>query len=341
LNPLDFVRKNLQYLMVVSLVAGLSVCFFLGGIQVPKWVLVTIVIVLVIYPVMINTRFEEVFSHLKEPRPLFCSLAINFIFSPAVALGLGHLFLSSEPNLLFALMLLAMLPTSAMSAAWTAFSGAKMATALYLVPANLVFAAFVGLPFVLPLLMGQAVQVNRTAIIANILLVFFAPLVAGDLTRRLAVRLKGEKWLQTKLKPQLGGISAASILVLIFLVMSLERNAVLMERPGLALLIVAPVALYYLAMYVVSILLSHRLTRKGVLPADRSVVVIYTSVSRHINIALALALSAFPVAQSASMVLLLVVAFILQVPTMAFYAQRFGAKFVRRHSADQVDSAKN
>ncbi|GAB6904665.1 Arsenical-resistance protein ACR3 [Desulfosarcina cetonica] len=328
---LAFVRKNLHWLMVAVILLGLLNLKILGGFVLPKSLLVGIVIFLVIYPVMINTRFDELFAHFKEPRPIFCSLLLNFVISPLIAWGLIGVFFKGRPELSAALCLVALLPTSAMSAAWTAFSGARMATALYLIPANLLFSAFIGLPFIFPVLMGDAIPVNKFAIIKNILLVFLTPLILGDITRRILIRFKGEKTYQNHIKPQLGGISGVGVLILLFLVMSLKRNAVLLNNMEIVWIIIVPVALYYLLMYGFSVGWSLLLIRGGALAGEKAVVIVYTSVARHINISLALVLSTFPLDSATLMILLLILAYILQVPSLAFYAQHHGKKMVAMH----------
>jgi len=319
--------------MLGVIVLGLANLRLFGGWEIPRPLLVGIVIFLVIFPVMINTRFDELFSHLKEPRPVFCSLALNFFISPLLAWVAVAFFFKDQPELASALFLLSLVPTSAMSAAWTAFSGARMATVLYLIPANLLFAAFIGLPFIFPLLMGDAVDVNKLTIIKNILLVFLSPLILGDLTRRVIIRFKGMETYQKQIKPELGGISGLGVLLLIFLVMSLKRNAVLLNNLDVVLSIVVPVFLYYLLMYAFSGLWALLLIRRGALPGEKAVVVIYTSVARHINICLALVLSTFPLESASLMILLLIVGYIIQVPTLAFFAQHYGKKMTAMTSS--------
>jgi len=64
------------------------------------------------------------------------------------------------------------------------------------------------------------------------------------------------------------------------------------------------------------------------LSPEKAIVIVYTSVTRHINISMAIIISTFPVESTGIMVLLVVLAYVIQVPTMAFFAQRFGTKFV-------------
>lgn len=326
---LEVIRRRLQLFVVAAIALGLANVYFFGGWQTPRNLLVAVVVGLVIYPVMINMNFVEVVAHLREPRPVFCSLFINFVLSPMIGFILGRIFLSGHPELFAALLLVALIPTSAMSTAWTAFSGARVATALYLIPANLLFAAFVGLPFFFPFLSGDSVQVDQLGILRNLALVFFLPLVAGNFTRALLVRRVGKEAFAERIKPQLGNVSAAGTLVLLVLAMSLPRNAMLFQNIGLLWRIVLPLVLYYGLLYALSWLWANMLVKRRVLPPEKAIVIVYTSVTRHINITLAVIVSTFPMASAGLMVLLVIVAYVIQVPTMAVFAQRIGTSFVR------------
>lgn len=323
---LIFVKKHLHWLIMAVIAAGLLNLKFFGGFEIPKTLLVGIVVFLVIFPVMINTDFAQVFAHFREPRPVFCSLALNFLVSPLIAWAAAGIFLSDHPDLSIALFIIALLPTSAMSAAWTSFSGARISTALYLIPINLLFAAFVGLPVILPLFCGSGLSINKLLIIKNILMVFLTPLILGDLTRRLIVRAKGRDIYEQQIKPRLGGVSALGVLVLLFLVMSLKRNQILLDNLGMIWTILLPVGLYYGLMYLAGIGWAGFLVRKGSLSGDKAVVIVYTSVARHVNIALAVTLSTFPMESVPMMVLLLITGYVLQVPSLAVYAQHHGRK---------------
>ncbi|MCF8024974.1 MAG: hypothetical protein K9K82_05755 [Desulfobacteraceae bacterium] len=90
--------------------------------------------------------------------------------------------------------------------------------------------------------------------------------------------------------------------------------------------IVLPVALHYLLMYAFSVLWSLFLIYRGAMEGEKAVVIIYTSVARHINIYLALVLSTFPLESASLMILVLIVGYIIQVPTLAFFAQHYGKK---------------
>jgi len=242
---LETIRQNLQIFVAIVIALGLMNVYFLGGWHTPRSVLILVVVGLVIFPVMINMHFGEVFAHLKEPRPIFCSLFINFVVSPLIAFALGKFLLSGFPDLFVALLLIALIPTSAMSTVWVSFAGARVATAIYLVPANLFFAAFVGLPLIFPLLSGDAIQINQLGILRNLVIVFFIPLFAGSVTRKGLVKIWGIKIFNEKIQPNLGSISAVGLLILLLLAMSLPRNAILFERLQLLWRITLSLILYY------------------------------------------------------------------------------------------------
>ena len=318
------IKESLHIYMVLTIILAIANIHITGGFVVPRTVLISYVVLLVIFPVLINSRIIEVLKHFKEPRPLFCSLTINFIVSPAIAYGLAKLFLMAYPETVAALLLLSLVPTSAMSVAWTSFSKGSTATALYLIPINIVFSALVALPFFYPVLVGGAMQIKTTAIILNLAIVFFVPLILGDFTRKAIVRRKGNAFFMQRVKPVLSSVSALGVLGLIFMAMSLPRNKMLFENTSLLLAIALPVLLYYAALYFVSGLWSMRLAKRGVVPGDKSVVLVYTSVARHINICMALVMSTFSLEQAAPMMVCLIIAYVIQVISLAIFAQRIG-----------------
>ncbi|MDY6824244.1 MAG: hypothetical protein SWH68_10700 [Thermodesulfobacteriota bacterium] len=325
-----FLKKNLHYFMVAAIVIGLLNVYVWGGVSIPKSVLIFIMIAFVIFPVMLNTRFEQIFAHFREPRPIFCSLVLNFIISPLAAFIIGRIFLADQPFLFVGLMLIALIPTSSMSIAWTAFAEAKVATALYLTPLNILFAAFVGLPVIFPLLLkGDMIAIDKVLVMKNILMVFFLPLILGSIARQGLIRWKGNDFFQQRIKPNAGTVAAAGILVMILLVMSQQRNTVLLNNYSVFIVGIVPVVLYYIVMYTASILWTKFLIDRGVLAGEVAVVLIYTSAARHINLSIAIALSTFAVEHVSLIMIVLIMAYLVQVPGLAFFAQKYGKLFVK------------
>jgi ACR3 family arsenite transporter len=282
---------------------------------------------LVIYPVMINLRIEELFHGLKKPKPLLFSLLINFTVSPALAYLIGSLFYGDQPQLFTALMILSFIPTGSMTAAWTSLTGGSLPTALIIIPGNLFFSALVAVPLILPPIIGRMVEVSPWTFMRSILLVFFIPMLLGMLTRSAIVRSAGEEKYRKVIKPELGGLSSAGIILLIFLIISLKRTSVLLDEPGLLIQIILPMVLYYGAMALISTGYMLLLVGKGLLTRGEGIVISYASMVRHLNITMAVILVTFPVEEAAAMLLLIIIGFIIQVPSVGFYAKKFGARF--------------
>ncbi|MFW6052794.1 MAG: arsenic resistance protein [Desulfosalsimonas sp.] len=331
-----FLKKNLHYFILLALLAGLSVVYFQGGFNTPKEILIIIVVAFVIFPVMINTDFGEIFDHFKEPRPVFCSIILNFLVSPVFAFVVGIVFLKDQPLFFTGLLLISLIPTSAMSVAWTSFSNASLATALYLTPLNILFAAFIGLPLIFPLLADKLIEISTFLIMKNIFTVFFVPLVIGGILRKLILRFKGEAFFSSSIKPNTATASGLGIIILVFLVMSQQRNAMLLENYGALVFAVIPVALYYIFMYAASVFWMKYLVGKNIVESKKGLVLVYTSVARHINIAIAIALSSFPVDQAAAVMFVLIVAYLIQVPGLAFFSQKYGKNFIAKNTARAV-----
>ena len=329
LNVLKFVKKNVHYLIVASIILGLLNVYFLGGWAIPKIMLVSVVMFLVIFPVMVNLKIEELIKHAREPKILFYSLLINFTISPLIAFIIGKIFFAEHPLLFVAIMLLSFIPTSSMTAAWTDITGGNLATAMYLIPANLLFSAFIAVPFILPRIIGNLIEVNSWTFVRSILLVFFIPLLLGLITRKIIVKYAGDEKYKTKIKPELGGVSSLGIIILVFLVMSLKRTTLLFSNHSLIFVIAVPLLIYYGAMFLISTGYIKLLVSRSIFQRTEAIVISYASSIRHLNITLAIILVTFSVEQATLMVLFIVLGFIVQLPSLGFYAQHFGRRFVK------------
>ena len=331
LSSLNFVRKNVHYLIIVSILFGLMNVLVFGGFNIPRSVLISITMFLVIYPVMINLKVEELFKSFK-PKVLFYSLLINFTVSPLIAFILAKIFFTNYPELFIALMLLSFIPTSAMTAAWTTITGARLSTAMILIPGNLFFSAFIAIPFIFPHVVGHVLNVSSWTFVKSILMVFIVPLLLGVFTRKAIVKFFGEMIYKEKIKPELAGVSSVGVIILTFFVISLQRTKMLFTNYKLVLLIIFPLIIYYALMLFISTVYIKYLVKKKLLERKDAIVISYASLVRHLNITLAIILVTFAIDKSSLMVLLIILGFIVQIPLMGFYAQHFGKRFVDAES---------
>lgn len=88
----------------------------------------------------------------------------------------------------------------------------------------------------------------------DVLTTVVVPLILGDLTRRLIVRLKGPQTFQ-QIKPILPGVSMLGMYIIVFISMALEAGN-LISHPQYFLIVLAPLALLYAILFSGSVFFS-------------------------------------------------------------------------------------
>ena len=299
---LNFVRNNLLYLILASLVLGLvHGHYFHPGIL--KSLVLPILLVMVL-PMMVNIKIEEVLNAFKDFKPVGLSLAINFVIMPLLALAVAWIFFKDQPVFAVGLYLVALLPTSGMTAAWTGMAKGNLNTALVIIAVNLLLSIFI-LPLYLKFMVGKSVPFDPIHIFKQLLLIVVAPMLAGDLIRRFIVKRWGREG-YLKVKPHLSGVSSLGVVLIIFVAMSLKAGQILGDIGASALALV-PLALFYFVAIATGLILG------GIfLSRDKMIALVYGTAMRDLSIAVAIAMLSFPGA-----VMPIAIAYAIQVPTAA------------------------
>lgn len=309
----SFVSTHLTKLILGVMVLGLVNATFFGGIPF-NLLICAAASFLMIYPMFINLKIGDVAEIRNFKAPVALSLLLNFVVSPALAWGLGKLFLADQPYMALGLFLISLIPTSGMTATWTERSKGNLKVALSIIATSLLVVIAL-LPVVLPLFAGGLMSAGPFFIFQRILLVIVVPLVLGDLTRRFIVKKKGQEYFKKK-KPLFSGLSSTGLLVVLFLIMSLDTNSLLVHEPRLVLEGVVPLLLYYVAMFGLSTLLTRGL------PAPVGTAVVFGTSVRYLALALGIAVPLLGSGTNSSMVVFLVaLAFFVQVPMSSVYAK--------------------
>ena len=303
---LSGIKDKLSLLLVLSIVGGL----FFGYNNDMRFLkpLVAYLLFLMIYPMMITLSIEEVVKSFRDWKAIGLSLAINFIFAPAVALALGKLFFSNEPMLFTGLMLMAILPTSGMTASWTGLSGGNLKLSLVMMSVNLIAAAFL-LPLYLNFFVSDVAVVDTGMVFTSVLKVVLIPLLLGDATRRLIIKKYGKSKYKG-LKPALGGASSIGVVSVVFIAVALKSPAIIGQWT-LALRTLVPVVMLYVMILAISHILGSKL-----LSVEDSLALVYSTTMRNLTIALGILMVAFGESLA---VFLLALAYMVQVPLAAGY----------------------
>lgn len=302
---LSTISGNLHYLILLSVVFGLVTGQFYDLSWIKSYII--ILLFLMIYPMMINIVIEKLVDAVKDIKPVLLSFAINFVFSPLLAIILVYLFFD-DPYLAVGMYIISVLPISGMTAAWTGLAKGNLYTALILIPVNLLMGVFLVPPF-LQLTVGKIINLNMARVFKELALLVFIPMIAGDLTRRLIISTKGEEYFK-KIKPNFSGVSSLGVLLVVFFSMAVKSNKILSDLSS-TFLIIVPLLIYYFSLLAISHFVGMRTLDRG-----RAIALVYSCGVRDLTIALGIAVRMFPEA-----VLLISIGYMIQPPLAAFYLQ--------------------
>jgi len=145
-----------------------------------------------------------------------------------------------------------------------------------------------------------------------VLLVIFAPLVAGVVTQLILRRRVGEQAYQQQWKPHFPQLSTLAVLAIIAIAMALRARAILAD-PAQLLIMLPPMLLFYALAYS-----GAAITGRLLLPRDDAVVLVFSTAMRNLSLALALAMTVLG-ERGAEAALVVAVAFVVQVQSAAWF----------------------
>jgi ACR3 family arsenite transporter len=265
---------------------------------------VVIGLFLMIYPAMTNVKVEDMGKAARSPRQLLIVLFFNYLVAPFFMLLLAKVFLAGDHDLYVGLVLYGLAPCIAMVIVFTFLSLGNNALAIILVAINSVCQMLL-IPVYAKLLLGE-VTFDVLVVGESVLLYLGLPLVAGFLTRRIAVSRMGEEGFK-EFKTYLDSLSIVGLLFTLIVMFALKGDLIL-ERPLIILQMAVPMTIFFWVMYAVVYLTSWKL---GLNYKD-SVAVAFNSTGRDFEIAIAIAITAF----SPAVALATVVGPLIEVPIM-------------------------
>ncbi|MGB5985240.1 MAG: bile acid:sodium symporter [Desulfobacterales bacterium] len=167
----------------------------------------------------------------------------NFGIIPFVAFGLGKIFFKDQPFMALGLLMAGLVPTSGMTISWTGFAKGNVAAAVKMTVIGLTLGS-IATPFYVRALMGAALEVDIPAVMKQIAIIVFIPMIAGFFTQRALVKKYGQKEFQSRLAPRFPAISTMGVLGIVFIAMALKAKAVA-GSPQLLLAVLAPLVIIY------------------------------------------------------------------------------------------------
>lgn len=247
--------------------------------------LATVLVFLMIYPMMINLNLEEMPKVVTQPKPVLLSLGYNFFLTPIISYLLVKGFIH-DPNLALGFLLVMLVPGSSMSIGYTGLAGGDLKLATVTLGINFLLIP-VMLPLWLHILGGSTVPVPLGLLLKTVFLVLILPMLLGDLTRRLIVKRKGERYFLS-LKPVFATITMTTMLFLVGLIFFMK--APLLSKKWTLIVGLAVINVLYMA---IQLLLGTAIDRAAGLSYEEHMGIIFLSTGKNNGTAIAIATIAF------------------------------------------------
>ncbi|MGM0645310.1 MAG: universal stress protein [Thermodesulfobacteriota bacterium] len=273
---------------------------------------------LMVYPMMVNLKIKKVFEG-GDGKAQLLTQAINFGIIPFVAFGLGLLFFRDSPYMALGMLLAGLVPTSGMTISWTGFAKGNVASAVKMTVIGLTLGSL-ATPFYVQFLMGASIEVNILAVMKQIVIIVFIPMLAGFLTQQGLIKRYGQQAFQQQWAPKFPTLSTLGVVGIVFIAMALKAKAIA-GAPQMLLYILMPLVIIYAFNFALSTFIGVKFLSRG-----DGIALVYGSVMRNLSIALAIAINAFG-SEGSSAALVIAVAYIIQVQSAAWYVKFSDAIF--------------